>query len=449
MWLARPFFAFLGLSTLILLAPTVQARVFDAKTFTLENGMQVVVIENHRMPVVTHMVWYKAGAADEPSGKSGIAHVFEHLMFKGTNDIPPGEFSKIVARHGGQDNAFTASDYTAYYQNIAVDRLDMVMKMEADRMVNLTLDEANFQTERDVVVEERLSRVDNDPGAILGERMDAALWSVHPYRNPIIGWAHELKALTLDDALAYYRRHYAPNNAVLVVGGDVTLEQIKPLAEKYFGGLKPAPDLPPRARVRDLPPSASTKIEMRHPRAGQPHWSRQYMAPSFSFSEGNEAYALEVFAELLGGNATSPLYRALVVDQKLASSAGSWYRGTALDWGVFGLSATPRPGVDMATLETALMAQVESVRKNGITLESVEMAKRRLIASVTYARDSLYMATRTVGAAIATGETVEDVEAWPDRINEVSAQDVLKVAEKVLGGKSPVVVGILLPETGR
>lgn len=433
----------IALALAAILPLTTQARVFDAETFMLDNGMQVVVIPNHRMPVVTHMVWYKAGAADEPVGKSGIAHVTEHLMFKGTKTTAPGDFSKIVAKNGGQDNAFTSSDYTGYYQNIAVDRLEMVMQMEADRMINLVLDEKNFQTERDVVVEERNSRVDNEPAAMLGERLDAALWGSHPYRNPVIGWAHELKALKLQDALDYYAKHYAPNNAILVIGGDITMEQVKPLAEKYYGVLPPRVQMTPRQRVRDLPPVAHSRVEMRHPRVGQPQWNREYMAPSFSISEANAPYALEVFSELLGGSATSRLYRALVVEQKLAASAGSWYRNSAVDWGSFGLYASPRPGASMDQLEAAMIEQVAKVLKDGVTTEEVERAKKRLRASVVYSRDSLYMATRVLGRALSTGQTVAQVEAWPDHIAKVTVEDVMSAARQVLNA-NPSVTGILL-----
>jgi len=246
-------------------------KLFDAKTFTLDNGLQVVVVEDHRVPVVSHMVWYRVGAADEPPGASGIAHLLEHLMFKGTANIEPGQFSKIVARHGGQDNAFTSSDYTAYYQNIAAEHLAMVMEMEADRMRNLRIDPAEVMTERDVVIEERLTRTENEPAALLGERLDMALWMTHPYRNPVIGWQHELSQLDQDDAGLFYKQWYAPNNAIVVVSGDVTPDEVKRLAERYYGPLERGPEFK-RERPGELPPEAATRVVMEHPRVAQPQW---------------------------------------------------------------------------------------------------------------------------------------------------------------------------------
>ncbi|WP_404381406.1 M16 family metallopeptidase [Caenispirillum salinarum] len=420
-------------------------KVFDAHTFTLDNGLQVVVIPDHRVPVVTQMVWYKVGAADEPPGKSGIAHLFEHLMFKATDEIPAGEFSKIVARNGGNDNAFTSSDYTAYFQNIAADRLDLVMKMEADRMADLRLDEKTVLTERAVVLEERLSRVANEPGALLGERVDLALWTVHPYRNPVIGWEHELSELTQDDAADFYRKWYAPNNATLVIAGDVTVDQVRELAEKHYGPIKRGPDFT-RERVTDLPPGADTRVVMRHPRVTQPSWNRQYVAPSYNIGEDWKPYALQVLSEILGGGTTSRLYQDLVVDEKVAVSAGAWYRATAVDYGVFGFYGTPAPGRDPDAVEAAIEARIADVLENGVAEEEVEQAKQRLRAGLVYARDSSQSAARTIGAALTTGSTLEDVQAWPSRIGAVTREQVVEAARSVLGeGQSAT--GILLPES--
>lgn len=422
-------------------------RLFDAQSFMLDNGMQVVVVENHRVPVVSHMVWYKVGAADEPPGKSGIAHLLEHLMFKGTDNIAPGEFSKIVARHGGQDNAFTSSDYTAYYQNIAREHLALVMEMEADRMRNLKLDEQNVLTERDVVVEERLSRIENEPAAILGERLDVALWMTHPYRNPVIGWAHELGQLDLSDAIDFYSRYYAPNNAILVVSGDVTVDEVRRLAERYYGPVPRGPDIR-RAEVRehDLPPPARIEVTMHHPRVAQPQWRRQYIAPSYQTQdEDDRVYALQVLSELLGSGPTSRLYRSLVVEQELAAAAGSWYSPRAVDWGTFGLYATPRPGVDIERLAQAMEAEIARLLREGVTEEEVETAKTRMRAGVIYARDSLQGAAHTIGAALATGGTLEQVETWPQHIAEVTRDEVVDAARAVLRDNA-VATGILLPE---
>ena len=320
----------------------VRAGVFDPQTFTLENGMQVVVIPNHRAPVVSHMVWYRAGAADEPPGKSGVAHFLEHLMFKGTEAVPDGEFAKTVARNGGQSNAFTSWDYTGYYQNVATERLELVMRLEADRMINLRLTEADALTERDVILEERRSRTDNNPGALLREQITATLYMNHPYGVPIIGWAHEAGALTRADALDWYRRYYAPNNAILVVAGDVTVEQIRPLAEAHYGVIPRRP-VPPRARPVEPTHHAPRQVNLESPRVRQPSWTRNYLAPSYTRGASEHAYPLEVLTEILGGGTTSRLYRALVVDQGLAASAGVSYGPGSVDLSALAVYLSPRP----------------------------------------------------------------------------------------------------------
>jgi zinc protease len=405
------------------------------------------VVENHRVPVVSHMVWYKVGAADEPAGKSGIAHLLEHLMFKGTEKIGPNDFSNIIARHGGQQNAFTSSDYTGYYQNIAKDRLELVMGMEADRMANLRMSDEEVVTERAVVIEERLSRTENEPAALLGEQLDLARWVVHPYRNPVIGWAHELAQLTRQDALDFYGRWYAPNNAILVISGDVTLDEVLPRAKSTYGAVPRGPDMVRKRVSVDLPPTAA-RIVMRHPRVAQPTWQRQYKAPSYGTATGDavrEVYALEVLSELLGGGATSRLYRSLVVEQKLAVSAGSYYSASAVDLGTFGLHVTPRPGVDVDAAEKALEAEVARLLSEGITEDEVENAKLRMRAGVIYARDTLQGAAQTIGAALATGGTLDQVETWPARIGEVTRDQVIEAARAVLRDETAT-TGVLLPD---
>lgn len=432
---------------LALAAPLpVAAQVFSPTTYQLANGLQVVVVENHRAPIISHMVWYRVGAADEPAGKSGIAHVLEHLMFKGTPTMPPGEFSKTVARLGGRDNAFTSSDYTAYFQNIAADRLEQVMRMEADRMRNLTLDEENFRTELAVVQEERRSRTDNNPQALLIERMEAALYLNHPYRRPIIGWGSEIAQLTRDDALAFYKRWYAPNNAILVVAGDVKPDEVRTLAETYYGPLK-SEELPPRDRADEPPQVARRVVTLEDPRVEQPAWNRMYMAPSYTAEDKSQAYALQVLSEILGGGATSRLYKSLVVDQGIAAAAGAWYDPSALNSSTFGLGATPRPGIAIPKLEAALEKELQLALSKGITPAEVERAKAKLKANVTYARDSLHTGARVLGEALTTGQTVADVESWPARIAAVTAEQVNAAAKAVLDERASV-TGILLPVKG-
>jgi zinc protease len=421
----------------------VQSAVFNPETFTLANGMQVVVVTNRRAPVVSHHVWYKVGSADSPLGKSGLPHFLEHLMFKGTEHLAPGEFSRIVARNGGNENAFTGPDYTGYFQTIAKDRLELVMQMEADRMANLKLDEQEVLHERSVVLEERSQRVENDPGARLSEELNATQYYHHPYRIPVIGWRHEMESYTREDALDFYRTWYAPNNAVLIVAGDIDAAELRPLAEKYYGAI-PARPVPARVRVQEPPQEARREITLNDPRVQQPSWIRSYLAPSFTAGATQHAYPLEVLAEIFGGTSTSRLYRSLVIDQKLATSAGAYYRGAALDLATFRIYASPRPGVTLDQLEAAVEAELERLKQEPITAKEVERATRRLVAEATYAQDSLSTAVRSFGAALATGRTVEDVEAWPERISAVTAEQVKAAAAHVFRPETSV-TGRLLP----
>jgi zinc protease len=422
---------------------TADAAVFHPETFTLDNGMEVVVVTNRRAPVVSHHVWYKVGSADSPLGKSGLAHFLEHLMFKGTESLAPGEFSRTVARNGGNENAFTGPDYTGYFQTIAKDRLELVMRMEADRMANLVLDEDEVTRERSVVLEERSQRTDNDPGARLAEQLNATQFYHHPYRLPVIGWRHEMETYNREDALDFYRTWYAPNNAVLIVAGDIDAAELRPLAEKYYGAV-PARPVPARIRVQEPPQEAPREVVLADPRVQQPSWLRSYLAPSFNAGASEHAYALEVLAEILGGTSTSRLYRSLVIEQKLATSAGAYYRGTALDLATFRIYASPRPGVSLDQLEAAVDAELQRLDQEPITPEEVGRATRRLVAEATYALDSLSTAVRSFGAALATGRTVEDVEAWPERIAAVTAEDVNDAAAYVFRPETSV-TGRLVP----
>jgi zinc protease len=423
--------------------PPVWAKVFSPETFTLANGLQVVVVPNHRVPVVSHMLWYKVGSADEVAGKTGLAHMVEHMMFKGTKTVPAGMFSRIVAQNGGRDNAFTTSDYTAFYQNVAVDKLPLVMKLEADRMANLKLNDKDFQPERQVVLEERRMRIENSPAALLNEQMMASLFLGSPYHHPVIGWRNEIEHYTLADVVDFHQRWYAPNNAILVVAGDITAARLKPLAEKYYGVI-PARPLPARTHTEEPPPVAARSIELRDPDVHQPSWTRLYLAPSYREGATAQAYPLEVLSEILGGGATSRLYKSLVVEQNLAADIGADYEPTANGLTNFAISADPRPDISIAKLQEAIAAQIQSVVTDGVTPQEVQQAKDRLRADVAYATDSLHTGARVLGSALATGETVEDVESWPDRINAVSADQVNEAARAVLRDQRSV-TGVLLP----
>lgn len=421
-----------------------EAKVFSPKSFTLKNGLQVVVISNHRAPVVTQLIIYKVGAMDEPAGKSGIAHFFEHLMFKGTKNLKPGEFSAIVARNGGQENAFTSQDYTGYHQSFAADRLETMMRIEAERMRNLVLTPEDIEPERKVVLEERNSRVENNPGALLREEVNAAFYLNHPYRIPVIGWNHEIKGLSRADLVAFYRQWYAPNNAVLVFAGDVTVETVRPLAEKYYGKI-PAVKMPIRTRWAEPPQQSDRRITLKHPQVRQPSWSRKFMAPGVGSGDADETYALDVLAEIIGGGTTSRLYRSLVVEQKVAANAGAWHDGDNRGPGSFGFYGTPLPGKSVGDVEKAMEEQIAQLLKNGVTEKEVAEAATRLQNAAIFARDGLHGPATIVGEALAIGLSLDDVEGWPARIAKVTVADVNKAIKRVLGRKGSV-TALLLPE---
>ena len=420
------------------------AKVFDPETFTLDNGLEVVVLTNRRAPIVTHMLWYKVGAADEPLGKSGIAHFLEHLMFKGTETLGPGEFSDIVARNGGQENAFTSYDYTGYFQTVAKDRLEIVMKYEADRMTNLKLNDEVVLPERDVVLEERSSRVDREPSSQLGEALRAVLFLNHPYGLPVIGWEEEIRTLTSEDAIAFYRRWYAPNNAVLIVAGDVDADEVRALAETYYGVI-PARELPVRQRPPEPEQNAARRVTLEHERVRQPAVTISYLAPSYQAGASEYAEALQVLDEILGSGSTSRLYRSLVVEQAVAAGAGSGYGASSLDLSTFTLFGSPRPGVPLDKVEAALREELARLLEDGVSEEEVEVAKRRMVASAVYARDSLGSGPRIFGRALTTGETVESVESWPERIEAVTVEQVNDAAKAVFDDRHSA-TGILLPK---
>ena len=406
-----------------------QVRV---QSFTLPNGMLGVVVPDNRAPVVTHMVWYRVGGADEPVGKSGIAHFLEHLMFKATDKLPSGEFSKIVSRLGGNDNAFTSHDATAYFQRVAKERLGQVMSMEADRMVNLKLAENEVLTERDVILEERRSRVENNPSAILDEQMRAALFRNHRYGVPVIGWEHEIATLSRKDALDFYKAHYAPNNAILVVSGDVTVEEVRRLAEESYGKVPASPAITPRERVKEPPLRAPVRTELKDPRAGKPTLQRHYMVPSYVTAAPGEAEALDILMKVVGGGATSRLYKRLVVEDKVASTAGGYYGGSGLDSTNIGVYAVPVDGQTLEKVEAAIDAVLAEVKAKGITEAEIARAKANYVAEYVYESDNQSTLARRYGWGLVVGRTIADIDAWPDRIAKVTAAEVQKAAQTYL-----------------
>lgn len=452
--LSRYLFCALCFTLLFVSAPPLAAapaheKVFNAETFTLRNGMQVIVIPNHRAPVVTHMVWYKVGAADEPQGDgvSGAAHYLEHLMFKGSKAIGPGEFSKLIRSWGGEDNAFTSWDFTAYFQSIAKSRLPQVMALEADRMVNLNPPAKEIESELQVIIEERRQRTDNDPKALFSEHLRAALYPNSAYAIPIIGWKDEMPELRWKHAFEYYKTWYAPNNAMLVVSGDITADELKPLAEKYYGILKARP-VPSHIRPDTPSFAAAQTLTLRHEDVRQPTLIRAWLAPSYQQNK-TEALALQVLREYLSGGSASPLYQSLVTRQKLATGIDLSYDGDNRGTGSLWLYATPVTGISLDQLARAIEKEFQTLIATPFTPTDIEKAKTRLIDSATYARDSITGPAMIVGQGLASGASLEDIETWPEQISSVSPEAVQVVLKKYLDPAAPFtspVTGIMLPK---
>jgi len=417
------------------------ARAQAAPTITdfkLDNGLEVVVIPDHRAPVVTHMIWYKVGAADETPGKSGLAHFLEHLMFKGTEKNPGDTFSQDVAEIGGQENAFTTSDYTGFFQRVPREHLKEMMALEADRITGLVLTDEVVKPELNVVLEEQNMRVANNPVGRLGEQMDAALYLNHPYGRPAIGWRHEIEKLTRDDALAFYRRFYTPNNAVVIVAGDVSPEEVKADAEATYGKVAQRAENNPRQHPMEPVQEAPRTVTLADSRVEQPSVTRNYLVPSDTTAKPGESEALDVLTNAIGSGSDSRLYRTLVVDKGIALNAGASYASTALDYAKLGVYGVPKPGVSLSQIEAGIDAVLADVIEHGVTADELDSAKNRLIAEAVYAQDNQATLARWYGAAIACGETVAMVQAWPDRIRAVTAADVQAVARQWLDRRRSV-----------
>ncbi|ABV92110.1 peptidase M16 protein [Dinoroseobacter shibae DFL 12 = DSM 16493] len=433
-----PRLAAAGLAVSLSVAAPAQAAE-DVTTYTLDNGLEIVVIEDHRAAAVTNMVWYRTGAADEPPGKSGIAHYLEHLLFKGTDELAPGEFSATVQANGGSDNAFTSWDYTGYFQRVAADRLELMIKMEADRMVDLELSEEIVLPERDVILEERSQRVDSSPGSIFGEQRRAAQYLNHPYGVPIIGWRHEMEQLSRQDALDFYETYYAPNNAILIVAGDVQPEEVKRLAEQYFGPIPANPDLPARVRPVEPPQVAERRIAYADPRVAQPYVIRTYLAPERDSGAQETAAALTLLAELLGGSsATSFLGEKLEFEESRAVYTSAFYSGVSLDDTTFGLIVVPAEDVSLAEAEADLDRVLEQFMASEIDAEALDRIKMQVRAAEIYGRDSVDARAREYGTALTSGLTVADVQAWPKVLAAVTAEDIKAAAEMVFDKRKAV-----------
>ena len=417
------------------------------ETFTLANGLQVVVLPSSRAPIVNHLLVYKVGGADEVFGKTGIAHFLEHMMFKGTGTVGAGDFSRIVARHGGRDNAYTSYDTTGYYQTVSPDRLEMVMRMEADRMNGLVIGEKELIPERQVILEERRMRLENSPGALLGEAVQEQLFGrKKPYGMPIIGYVEDIKRLNVNDLASFYRKWYAPNNAVLVVAGDTTGEQVRRFAEKFYGPIQRR-KIEPRRRPGEGAPDLPQKVARADARVAEPRWGRNYLAPSYFKGETQHAYALQVLARLLGGGETSRLWKALVDERRLALSVGAGYSPLSLGLTSFDVDVHPAQGVATADIEAAVAGQQARLLDSGVTPAEVERAQNALLAAAIYSQDSLQSGPRLYGSLLGIGGTVDDIDAWPQRIGAVTP-DAVVAAARAVWKPERLVTSLLMPQEG-
>ena len=410
----------------------------DVTHFTLNNGMEVVVVEDHRAPSVQQMVWYRAGSADEPKGSSGVAHFLEHLLFKATDKMEAGEFSATVAKNGGRDNAFTSYDYTAYFQRVAADRLELMMQMESDRMKNIRLTPENIATERDVIIEERNQRTENDPSALFREQLNAAQYLNHRYGTPVIGWMHEMRELDLQDALDFYKLYYSPNNAILVVSGDVEPDNVRQLAEQNYGEIPANPELPERLRTQEPPQTAERRLTFRDDRVAQEYVSRSYLAQERDPGDQKTAAALTILAELLGGGTTSYFAEKLQFDTSIATYSAAFYSGQSLDDTTFNIVVVPQPGVSLQDAEDAMDAAVAGFMKDGVDAEQLERIKQQVRAEQIYARDNADSVANRYGSALAIGLSVQDVQDWPDVLEAVTADDIMQAATDVFNREASV-----------
>ena len=413
--------------------------------FMLDNGMQVVVVEDHRAPVVQHMLWYRAGSADEPKGSSGVAHFLEHLLFKATDKMESGEFSKVVAANGGRDNAFTSYDYTAYFQRVVADRLELMMTMEADRMKNIRLTPENIATERDVIIEERNQRTENNPQALFGEQLSAAQYLNHRYGTPIIGWMHEMEELDLDDALSFYELYYSPNNTILVVSGDVAPDEVRVLAEKHYGPIPRNPDLPERLRTEEPRQNAERRVIFRDARVAQPYISRSYLVPERDSGAQESAAALTILSEILGDGTTSFFTEKLQFDTQVSTYTAAWYSSVSLDDTTFRMIIVPAEGVSLEEGEAALDQAFAEFLETGVDEEQLERIKLQIRASEVYAQDNVDGIANRYGRALTSGLTIEDVQAWPAILDAVTAEDIIQAAS-LLRREASVTGWLMRPE---
>lgn len=421
-----------------------QAKLFGAEEFTLDNGMRVIVIPNHKAPIIKHMVWYKAGSADEELGKGGSAHLLEHLMFRGTKKVRGNEFNNILENNGADSNAFTSLDYTAYHQSLDISKLELAMALEADRMQNLNISQEDFALERDIVFQERMQMVENNPSSPYSESYRRLLWQDSPYGRPVSGTAPEIKSLKLEDVETFYNRFYAPNNAILVLSGDIKVPTAKALAEKYYGPVKPR-SLGKKADFPKPNQEIRSELKMALPQIKAERLSRSYIAPSYNTGK-DDIYNLAVLSKYLGEGETSELYKALVLQRKLALSVSTGYSPLARGYASFSVSALPAEGVSAQELNNALDEEITKAL-NKLNIDEVEKNKQKMLAGLVYLKDNPFDAAMIAGTMAAVGMSLNDIENHAENIRRVNYKDVKKAAEHLFNDSARL-SGVLSPRKG-
>ena len=419
------------------------AKLFDMEEFYLDNGLQVIVIPNEKAPVVQHMVWYKAGSVDEKLGKGGTAHLLEHLMFRGTEDVKDGEFNQIIQDNGASFNAFTSQDFTAYHEFVDISRLELAMFLEADRMKNFQITPQNFKKERNIVYQERKEVVENQPTAYFSETLARNLWQEHPYARPITGSAEEILSLQQQDVVDFYKNYYAPNNAVLILSGAIDYATARDLAQKYYGDIEKS-EVAPKTDFPVLDKFSQTSFEMKLPQINSKRFVRRFLVPSFQ-QDKNLAFAYDVLAKYLGGGETSELYKKLVLEDEEALSVSASYDMAARSYGTFTLTAVPKKGVNSHEFAQKVNEALNDALRQ-LNNEKLKAAKNRILAGLIYLKDDPRDAGNIVGSLAAAGMSVEDIQNYDAGINNVNLSDVKKAAKLLL--QSINVQGILSPETG-
>lgn len=428
----------------VLCIGSANAKLFDAEEFTLNNGMKVIVIPNHKAPIIRQMVWYKSGSVDEAPGKGGTAHLLEHLMFRGTKKVKDSEFNRIVTENGAENNAFTSQDYTSYYEVMDISKLELAMFLEADRMQNLDISEADFQKERDIVYQERKQVVENNPASYFGETFRRNLWQNHPYALPITGTPDEIMGLTRADVVDFYNKYYAPNNAILILSGDIDVETAKVLAEKHFGAIEPR-KTGKKASFLAFEQQFITRFEMFVPRINALRVVRTYIAPSYN-TDKRRIYALSLLSKYLGEGETSKLYKKLVLDKKIALAVSTSYDPAARSYGSFSISALPKEGMAAEEFEKQLDISVKEALSE-INMDEIENVKHKMLAGLVYLKDNPNDAASIIGSMAATGIPLDEIENQAEAIRGVNYKEVIQAAEGLLAN-APQVTGVIRPEKG-